>query len=56
MTLEEVKQQLRGFGEITILEVLEIDVEEILDRFEDKILEKFDMLREELEEDNEESE
>jgi hypothetical protein len=49
LTFEEVKERLATFDEVTILEVLEINTQEILDRFEDKILENIEVLAEELE-------
>jgi hypothetical protein len=39
MSFEEYKEQfLRDHDEITILEVLEINGEELLDRFEDRLI------------------
>ena len=39
MSFEEYKEQfLRDHDEITILEVLEIDGEDLLDRFEDRLI------------------
>ena len=49
LTFEEVKERLAKFDEVTILEVLELNTQEILDRFEDKILENIEVLAEELE-------
>ena len=49
LTFEEIKERLAKFDEVTILEVLELNTQEILDRFEDKILENIEVLAEELE-------
>tara|TARA_R110000850_G_scaffold3043_1_gene14310 strand:- start:140 stop:313 length:174 start_codon:yes stop_codon:yes gene_type:complete len=49
LTFEEVKERLAKFDEVMILEVLELNTQEILDRFEDKILDNIELLAEELE-------
>jgi|TARA_B110000902_G_C14013773_1_gene477522 hypothetical protein len=49
LTFEEVKERLAKFDEVMILEVLELNTQEILDRFEDKILDNIEVLAEELE-------
>jgi len=53
LTFEEVKERLSRIDEVSILEVLEINTQDILDKFEDKILDNIDILAEELEEDEE---
>lgn len=37
LTLTDVKERLKKLDETTLLEILEISSEEIVDRFEDKI-------------------
>jgi len=45
VTLEELKEKLKArVDEITLLEILEISSEELVDRFEDFIENKFDKL------------
>jgi hypothetical protein len=52
LTLEEIKERLlRLYDPDDLLEALQISSEEILDRFEDKLLRKLDQFQEELEED-----
>jgi len=54
LTLEETKERLlRFYDPDDLLEALQISSEEILDRFEDKLLRKLDEFQEELEEDYE---
>ncbi len=54
LTLEEIKERLlRLYDPDDLLEALQISSEEILDRFEDKLLRKLDQFQEELEEDYE---
>lgn len=51
LTLEEIKERLlREYDPDDLLEALQISSEEILDRFEDKLLRKLDEFHEELEE------
>jgi hypothetical protein len=51
LTLEEIKERLlRLYDPDDLLEALQISSEEILDRFEDKLLRKLDQFQEELEE------
>jgi hypothetical protein len=51
LTLEEIKERLlRLYDPDDLLEALQISSEEILDRFEDKLLRKLDEFQEELEE------
>ena len=53
LTYEEIKEKLSRYDEVTILEVLQINTYDILDKFEDKILDNLEILAEELENDNE---
>jgi len=51
LTLEEIKEKiLHLYDPDDLLEALQISSEEILDRFEDKLLRKLDQFTEELEE------
>jgi hypothetical protein len=51
LTLEEIKEKLLMFYDPDdLLEALQISSEEILDRFEDKLLKKLEHFHEELEE------
>ena len=50
LTLEEIKDRLRRIDEITLLEVLNLNSEDLVERFEDRILERLtDDLVEDLE-------
>lgn len=52
LTLDEIKERLLNhYDPDDLLEALQISSEEILDRFEDKLLIKLDKFTEELEED-----
>ena len=52
LTLEEIKERLLHiYDPDDLLEALQISSEEILDRFEDKLLRKLDEFQEDLEED-----
>jgi hypothetical protein len=48
LTFADVKNKLTMLDEITLMEVLEISSEDIVERFEDKIEQKLDYLSEEL--------
>jgi hypothetical protein len=53
LTLEEIKEKLlRFYDPDDLLEALQISSEEILDRFEDKLLRRLDEFQEELEEED----
>lgn len=55
LTLYDLKNRLaRALNEVELLEVLEITSDQIVERFEDLVLEKFDYLQEELEGEEEE--
>ena len=51
LTFEDVRDRLKNLDEITLLEVLDISSEDIVDRFADKIEIKLDELEVEFEED-----
>lgn len=56
-TLNELKEKLLAIcNEIDLLELLEINSEELLDRFEDKIEEKYEYLCHEFEDETYEDE
>ena len=48
-TFEELKDYLKSLDEVTLLEILDINSEDIVDKFEDKIEEKQDSLFTEVE-------
>lgn len=50
LTLEDVKDRLKQLPETDLLEILEINSEEIVDRFQDKIEDKEDYFITDLEE------
>lgn len=52
-TFKEIKEQLSLLDEILVLEILEIDSTELVERFEDKIEDKLDYIIYGLGEDNE---
>ena len=55
LTLEEVKARLlKTFDPDDLLEALQITSEQILDRFEDKLINRLDVFEEELEEEENE--
>lgn len=50
MTLPELKERLsKAYDEVTLLELLNITSEDIIDKFSDEIEEKQDFLEQELE-------
>ena len=49
LTLEELKEKLmENYDPDDLLEFLELSSEEILDRFEDKVIERFEQLEQEF--------
>lgn len=50
-TFKEIKEQLSLLDEILVLEILEIDSTELVERFEDKIEDKLDYIIDGLGED-----
>ena len=55
ITFEELKQQLKRLDEVTLLEVLDIASEDIVNRFQDLIEERYDELIEEFPEEEDTS-
>jgi len=51
MTLEDIKKSLLRLDEVTLLEILEITSEDLVNRFEDFILDRADTLEEDLQDD-----
>ena len=51
LTLADVIEKLKSIDEISLMEILEISSEDLVDRFEDRIENKYDELREDFEED-----
>lgn len=45
LTLEELKERLAGLDEITLMEILDIHSDELVEAFEDKIEEEQDKLK-----------
>jgi hypothetical protein len=57
ITLEELKEKMKRWDELDILESLDITTEELIDTFSDTIEEKYDQLvKQEQEEEDEELE
>lgn len=44
-TLEELKERLAGLDEVTLMEILDIHSDELVEAFEDKIEEEQDKLK-----------
>lgn len=51
LTLEDLKEKLMREDEVSLLEILEINSEDLIERFDDKIDLKYDQLIEEYTED-----
>ena len=51
LTIEELKQKLERIDEVTLLEILEINSEMLVEAFEDKIIEQYDALAGDIEDD-----
>ena len=49
LTLEELKERLGQLDELILLEVLELEAVDIVNRFDDVVLNKFEDLEEQLE-------
>jgi hypothetical protein len=45
LTLEELKERLSNFDEITLLEILDIHSDELIEAFEDRIEDNIDKLK-----------
>lgn len=56
LTLEDLKEKLMREDEVTLLEILEINSEDLVERFDDKIELKWDQLIEEYDEEDLEDE
>lgn len=54
LTLEELKDKLKRLDEITLLEVLDVDSEDLVEGFHNLIEDKYDQLVIEFEEEEEE--
>lgn len=50
MTFAELVRQLKEYDELTVLELLEISAEDIVERFSDKIEDRFDYIEEQISE------
>lgn len=51
LTLEEIKERLlKSYDVDDLVEALDVSPEELLDRFEDKLINRLDMFNEELQE------
>lgn len=48
LTLVELKEKLMQFDELDLIELLDLTSEDILDRFEDVVEDKYEMLRKEI--------
>ena len=48
LTLAELKEKLMQFDELDLIELLDLTSEDILDRFEDIVEDKYEMLRKEI--------
>ncbi len=48
LTLAELKEKLMQFDEIDLIELLNITSEDILERFEDIVEDKFEILQKEI--------
>ena len=55
ITLADMILHLKRIDEISLLEILEISSEDLVDRFVDKIELKYDLLKEDFEEEEDES-
>lgn len=53
LTFADMLERLRHIDEVSLLEVLNISAEDIVERFEDRIRDRFDQLEEDLTEDDE---
>jgi len=56
LTLEDLKEKLVHEDEVSLLEILEVNAEDIVERFEDKIELKYEELIEDYEEDEDNEE
>ena len=49
ITYHELKERLKQIDEISLMEILEISSEDLVDRFDDRIEQKYDILAEDFE-------
>lgn len=49
LTFEELKEKLKQYDEVLLLELLDISAEDIVENFQDKVEERFDKLEQEIE-------
>ena len=56
LTLEELKEKLKREDEVTLLEMLNINAEDILERFEDFLEERYDQIISDYENEDTDSE
>jgi lipoate-protein ligase A len=54
-TIEDLKERLRGLDELTILELLDVTSEELVEFLTDQVVERYDVLLEYLSDDFEET-
>ena len=52
LTIPEINDKLLDYDEVTLLEILNINAEEIIEAFQDRIVEMADRLEEMLEDDD----
>lgn len=55
LTLNDLQEKLKQIDEVSLLEILDIHSDELVDRFPDKIEERQDYLQEELGEEDDDS-
>ena len=55
LTIYDVQDRLKGIDELSLLEILNIDSEEIVEKFIDKIEDQFDKIVKELEDEDQSS-
>lgn len=48
LTLAELKEKLMQFDELDLIELLDLTSEDILDRFEDIVEDKYELLKKEI--------
>jgi hypothetical protein len=53
LTLTDIYDKLLNIDEVTLLEILDISTEDIIERFKDKIEDNYDELRKDFEEEEE---
>lgn len=44
LTIEELKERLKRYDEVTLLEILDISADDIVERFTDAIEDRYDVL------------